>query len=582
MPGIYTMMDISRWALQASTAHLDTISHNVANVNTPGYSRQSIVQATRPPELTREGWYGNGVEVVNVVQHVDRLLLARITDKTSTMNYQDSRLAQLRRLESLANEAGDTSLGEEVTAFFSAWEAVSNNPESSAVRRALTDKAQNLINRFQTLHGDLRNIENDLDVYIKGAVQEANGICRRIAELNSQIVASENTNRTANDFRDERQRQLEKLSELMDIQWFEDVDGYVTVFGGQGKTLVQVNYPKEGDDPLAFMPVDGEDRYQVVWQGVEDMAMNDNEISGGKLGAWLKVRDEDLPDMRDFLDKLAKNLISEVNKLHTQGAGLDKFTSVTGTYQGLGPNEPINNTSGEPPYGDLLQDGTLTMWVYEGGTRTKHEISVTADETMDSLATKINDAIDPVNRNFASVDSDNKFSLNASPGQEFLFAGDTSNVLTALGVNTFFTGDSVSNISLNPTVASNVRNVAAGRVLADGEHAAGDKKNALDLADLKDVETMENQDSVIKSDTFNESIIAWASSLGTEVASTEDNLKYAATATSELLDQRDSVSAVNLDEEMVKMVQQQRSYQMAAKLVTVADTLLATVLDMKR
>jgi flagellar hook-associated protein 1 FlgK len=93
---------------------------------------------------------------------------------------------------------------------------------------------------------------------------------------------------------------------------------------------------------------------------------------------------------------------------------------------------------------------------------------------------------------------------------------------------------------------------------------------------------MENQDSVIKSDTFNESIIAWASSLGTEVASTEDNLKYAATATSELLDQRDSVSAVNLDEEMVKMVQQQRSYQMAAKLVTVADTLLATVLDMKR
>jgi flagellar hook-associated protein 1 FlgK len=300
------------------------------------------------------------------------------------------------------------------------------------------------------------------------------------------------------------------------------------------------------------------------------------------LGAWLKVRDEDLPDMRDFLDKLAKNLISEVNKLHTQGAGLDKFTSVTGTYQGLGPNEPINNTSGEPPYGDLLQDGTLTMWVYEGGTRTKHEISVTADETMDSLATKINDAIDPVNRNFASVDSDNKFSLNASPGQEFLFAGDTSNVLTALGVNTFFTGDSVSNISLNPTVASNVRNVAAGRVLADGEHAAGDKKNALDLADLKDVETMENQDSVIKSDTFNESIIAWASSLGTEVASTEDNLKYAATATSELLDQRDSVSAVNLDEEMVKMVQQQRSYQMAAKLVTVADTLLATVLDMKR
>jgi flagellar hook-associated protein 1 FlgK len=83
MPGIYSVMDMSRWALHANTRALDTVSHNVANANTPGYSRQETVLSTRTPQWSGEGWYGNGVQVANVIQHVDTQLQGQLTDNSS-------------------------------------------------------------------------------------------------------------------------------------------------------------------------------------------------------------------------------------------------------------------------------------------------------------------------------------------------------------------------------------------------------------------------------------------------------------------------------------------------------------------
>jgi len=581
VPGIYSVMDIARWALQASTRNLDTISHNVANVNTEGYSRQEVIQATRRPEYTPQGWYGSGVTTVNVIQHVDTLLLKRITDKNSDLTYHESRLSQLQRLESMANEAGDTGLGQQITAFFNAWQDVSNNPESSAVRQVLRETASNLVSRLQDLMNDLSLVKKDLSQYIADAVSEANSICRRIAELNQEITNGEATGMSANDFRDERQRLLNDLSELLDIQWFEDGDGNVTVQTGVGKTLVQGSYPGSSDeDPLSFESVSGYTDNQLVWRDL-NMVLDSDEITGGKIGAWLKVREVDGPAMEDFLNGLSYNLIAEVNKLHSQGVGLDKFTDLTGTYESASATMAFNDSANTLAYKDLIEAGSFTIWVYEAGTRRDYTINVSPTDSLTDLMDNINAAMNPtVNPNLnpvASITADNRLRLQAEGGIEFAFAEDTSNILAALGLNTFFDGSSATSISLNENILDSVNYIAAGRLLSDGEHALGDNSNALEIADLKDALTMADG-----TETFNEAVTYWASDLGTLVASTEDNYAYFESAAAQLKDLRDNVSAVNLDEEMIKMIQYQRSYQMSAKLISVADSLLSTLLETKR
>ncbi len=578
------MMDIARWALNSSTRQLDTVSHNVANVNTEGYSRQEAVLATRSPEYASEGWYGRGAMVDNVVQYVDRLILERITDKTSEREYYSALSTQLSRIETLANEADDSGLGQMITEFFSAWEEVANNPESTAVREVLTETTSNLVSRLQNLMSDLQSVDRDMDTYITDATEEANSICRRIAALNEQIVAGEASGHTANDLRDERTNQLNSLSELMDIQWFEDANGAVTVIAGQGLTLVETSHPDANDvDPLVFRTAEGTSESQLFWRGT-DVQLGSEDITGGQIGAWLTMRETELPEAMDFLNDLSHNLIAEVNLLHSQGAGTELFSSVTGSYASSSATTAFGSASNDLAYADLVKNGSFDLWVYQDGTRRQYTIGVTTDDTMTSLVDKINLAMgggvtpntNPTVNPVASLDSQNRLCLNASGGIEFGFANDTSQVLAAVGVNTFFTGSSATSIAINETITANVNHIAAGRLGDDGEHATGDNSNALDLADLKDKDTMNGG-----TQTFNEAIISRSSSLGTKVASAKSNYNFAETTTDELLNQRDTVSSVNLDEEMVNLIRYQRSYQMAAKMISVADSLLESLLAIK-
>lgn len=581
MPSVYTILDMSRWALQASTRQLDTVSHNVANVSTAGYSRQETITATRTPERSAEGWYGNGVTTVNVIQHVDKLIQDRLTDKASDFGVLDSRLNQLTRLQALANEAGDTGLGQAITAFFSAWQDLANNPESSAVRHALAETGANLASRLSTVYQDISAIGRDMDTYIEQGVSEVNNTCRRIAELNDQIMATEASGQTANDYRDERMRQLQSLSEKINIQWFEDGRGAVTVFAGMGYTLVQDNYPRGSDpDPLSFAAVQGYDFNQIVYRQ-QGQVLDTSQITGGEIAGWLKVRDQDVAETQDFLNDLSKTLIGQVNLIHSQGAGLDKLSDVTGTYQSIDESTGLNEGGNDLPFKDLLSGGQLTIWVYDNGASRSYTVNIDPSRTLNQVVSDINAVVNPLgdaNLNpLASVEGGTRLRFHADSGIEFAFGEDTSGLLAAMGINTFFDGFSANNITLNAEIAGDVRRIAAGRIGADGEHALGDNSNALDLADLKDADTMDGD-----SYTFNEAIISWSAELGATIANLTDNRSFAEASQQELLNLRDQVSAVNLDEEMVKMIQYQRGYQMAAKLISVADQLLVTLMDVKK
>ena len=575
MPGIYSMMDISRWALNSCTDQLNVISHNVANVNTEGYSRQSAVLATRTPEVTGSGVYGHGVETTTVIQYADSLLSERLTSKNSDLLYYDARTSQLKRLEALANEAGETGLGNELTNFFNAWQDLSNNPTSSAVRNSLLETSNNLVERFHSITTDMLAVQRDIDGYIKDAVGQANTICRNIAELNNKIQQMEITGHTANDYRDERQRQLSELAGLMNIDWYEDNNGAVSVQTTSGKTLVQNSYPSSSDpDPLNYESKtdEGYKWNQITWSN-SGLTMDYTEITGGQIGAWLQVRDEDIEEMLDYMNELAEGVIYETNAVHASGAGLDLFSSVTGTYKTEDSSLALNATvNGEEnlAYGDKIVSGSFDIWVYQSGTQTKTTIDIEPTDSLDDVVTAINS----VTGLTASVSSLGALSIHADEGVEFGFAGDTSNALAALGVNTYFSGDTATSIAVNSVVSNDVRKICAGVLADDGSHSEGSNTCALDIADLKDADTMTDN-----SETFNESLISWAASLGTVIEHSEDNYAFAEETMTQLNNLRDSVSGVNTDEEMVKMIQYQRAYQMAAQMIKVSDELLQTLLQ---
>jgi flagellar hook-associated protein 1 len=581
MPGIYSMMDISRWALHAHTRALDTVSHNVANVNTAGYSRQETVLSTRGAQWTAEGWYGTGVKVANVIQHVDKQLQAQLTDKASQLGYFDAYLAQLGGLEALDNEAGDSSVGQALTDFFNSWQELSLNPESTAVRQTVLETTQNLTSRLNSINTDLQQMERNLDGYLGSAVTEVNQICRSIAELNSKIIATETLGQTANDFRDQRQSQLDALAGKLNIQWFEDANGSVSVFTGQGAVLVQENYPRSGDaDPLSYQSVAGYADKQVVWSGT-GMVLDSGQINGGEMGAWLRTRDVDLQGMQDFLDDLSHNLVWQVNQQHSQGVGQTMFTDVTGSYKSVDYETALNAASNTLPFKDEITSGSFQVWVYQDGTRRSYTVNVDPNDHLTEVVDKINAAINPAldasQNPLASVENGQQLRLRATGGIEFTFANDTSGLLAAMGINTFLSGDNAANIGVNSLVRADVGRIAAGRLLATGEMAVGDNSNALDLADLKDAATMTSG-----TQTFNEAVIAFSTSLGSKVANAQDSQTFAENASTQLQNMRDQVSGVNMDDEMIKMIEFQRAYQSAAKLISVADELLQTLLQIKR
>ena len=591
MPGITTMMDISRWALNTSSLQLNTVSHNVANANTVGYSRQSVVTGTMFAEKTSSGYYGLGVTAQTVIQHVDKLILKRVTDKQSELSYQDTFMSQLLRLQSLSNEAGDASLGTLTTAFFNAWQNVSNNPESSAVREDLLETAQTLTSRLQDLNNDLRLMRNDLDSYLKQAVTDVNDIARKIASLNKQIVSGEFSGHTANDLRDERINLLNELSTKMDIQWFEDDYGAITVTIGNGKTIVHNDYPRPTDtDPLVWDYVAGTNEKKISWQGTV-VTIESQEVTGGTIGAWLKVRDVEIPQSVEFFNTFTKTLIGAVNIVHSNGAGLEKFSTVGGSYTTTDPSLRFDDPGQDLAFADMVQNGQVSFWVYQNGMQHQYTVEVYAHDSMQTVTERMNRVMHAATwptidtsqapQAYWSKTENNSyhFYMASTPnsGIEFAFAGDSSGLLAALGVNTFFTGDSVTNIGIHNDIKNDVSCIAAGRILATGEHAKGDNSNALILANLKDTQLMGNGRQ-----TLNESVIQWAAQLGTKIASSQDKYSFAYTTLAQLEAQRDNISAVNTDEELILLIQFQRAYQAAAKMVNVADTLLEEIINLKR
>ena len=319
MSNVYGILNVGRTALLTQQRAIDITGHNIANVNTPGYSRQRVNMETNEPVSSSPGQIGTGVRAVEIQRIYDRFLGAQINDENQNLGSWEAQKGILERVEIIFDESSGYGLNRAMSEFWNAWQDLANNPSDYAGRAALLAKSETMTTTFNNIYSNLTQIQQDIDTSIMGTIKEINSIAERIAGLNEKIAGIEVGGQNANDHRDSRDLLLKELSMMIDIDSFENSDGKVTVLVAGGRPLVE-NISSWNLSTQS----NGSGLQDIAWTDSDGNLVDiTNSISGGKLKGWLEVRDVTIPDYLSKLDELAGGIGEEVNKLHFDGFGLD-------------------------------------------------------------------------------------------------------------------------------------------------------------------------------------------------------------------------------------------------------------------
>ena len=313
------ILNIGRTALLTHQEAINVTGHNIANMNTDGYSRQRINMETCEPVSSSPGQTGTGVKAAEIQRIYDRFLGAQINDENQNLGNREAQKGVLEKIEIIFNESSGYGLNQAMSEFWNGWQALANNPSDHTERVALLNKSETMTTTFNNTYSNLTQIQKNIDTSIIGTITEVNSITERIAELNQKIAEIEISGQNANDYRDSRDLSLKKLSLITDIESFENSDGKVTVLAADGRLLVGNNSSRN-----LSTKTDDSGFQHIAWADSNGNLVDiTDSISGGKLKGWLEVRDNTIPDYLSRLDDIAEGIITEVNDLHKSGYGLN-------------------------------------------------------------------------------------------------------------------------------------------------------------------------------------------------------------------------------------------------------------------
>jgi flagellar hook-associated protein 1 FlgK len=328
------MLNVASTALSAQQKALDITANNIANVNTEGYSRQRLNMVQNEPVRYEGGALSTGVRANRTIQRIyDKFLAAQIAGAASQQGRWDAQLETLEKAELMFDDASGYGLNGAMTEFWNSWQDVANNPSGYTERATLLANTENLTMVFNKLSRDLSQVQGESDLSIKGAVDSINGLTSEIASLNLKIAEVEAGNEhSANAFRDQRDLKLNALSSLVDVNSFEDADGYLTIITANGHTLVDRT---RSWDLTTETNANG--FQDIFWESSSGAQQNiTGDLSTGKLKGWIEARDVIIPEYLTRLDDMAVAMANAVNTQHNSGLdrngdpGLDFFSPFTG------------------------------------------------------------------------------------------------------------------------------------------------------------------------------------------------------------------------------------------------------------
>ena len=560
MGTLFSAFDIARSGMQVAQAQLDTAGHNIANVNKPGFSRQRVELVSRLPVTKPFGQIGRGVQISDIVRVRDTFLDGLYRRESAGLGDATIRAQFLERVEDVFLEPGEHGLSSRINGFFNSLAEFANNVEELPVRESVIAEAEALTQLFQDTAGRIDTLRTQANEEIIHAVPEINSLANQIAALNYQIRQLEVGGHGANDLRDDRDLLLDRLSKLVNISVHEGQNGQISVLLGESELIVG-DIVKE-IEAVVNPALDPERNDLVELRYVESGAIV--PVSDGEVFAALEVRDEVLVDLDTRIDNLAATIIREINRVHSQGSGLANHAApVTSEHTVTSPAVPLD-TAGLP---FAFSAGTFEFNRYDSaGT-----LLSTSTVTITPGVTTLNDIAAALGANGSVVNG--QLVLTPPAGGTFSLTNDTSGVLGALGVNGLFTGTDARTIGINSVIAANPALLASG--FSNDPLNTGDNTAALALADVQDGLFLDGGTSSIND--FYETTVA---QLGIDARANAQRLEVEQTFVNNVDQRRQQVSGVSIDEEVTLLLQFQRAFEASARVVTVTDRMLESLLNM--
>jgi len=325
MSSTFFGFEITKTGLFAAQRALDIVSHNVANANTPGYTRQRVDLAALPPLPTSgmygQGRVGSGVDITGVNQIRNIFLDAQFRGENGVYGEWDAKTQVLDSIEAIFNEPSDSGIATVLKQFFDSWEELSKSPESLSTRATVRERGVAVAQTIRTTYDKLVAKREEINQDVVTRIDEVNSYAKRIADLNDQIYKFELNGDKANDLRDERNMLLDKLSELAYTTSYEDSRGRLRV-DIAGQALVDhTNFyeieTKANPEDSMVSPV-----WKITGKAVD--------LKSGRIKGMLDARDgsgdPEYKGVKFYIDKwdnFAKTFVDKINEQHRAGFGLD-------------------------------------------------------------------------------------------------------------------------------------------------------------------------------------------------------------------------------------------------------------------
>jgi flagellar hook-associated protein 1 FlgK len=535
--GLGAALEIGKNGLTIYRVATEVTGENIANVNTPGYSRQRLILETAPPTSANNFPLGSGVKIAAVERYYDGLLQQQIVNAQTTQGYDTTRSTVLQQIEPSFNEVANDGLGTAVANYFSAWQDLSLNPGGSAERQVVITRAQILADNFHSVSTTLADSVSMQNASLVPLTDSINSALKNIAQLNGQIKTTEVVSGNANETRDQRDQLVRDLASKIGITFSENSDGTTDLkFADSGAALVTGStfgtFSLDKSNPGSF----------VVQLAAAGGALSVVTPVSGQLGATVALRNTIIPGYIAKIDTLAASIVSSVNARHIGG------------YSPTGATSQLFFNSSNTKAGNLMNGSNVVTNVDVTGLK----VGMKAQGTGIPAGAVIG-AIDPTAHSFTLVDSTGTavYATTTAPGSTLAFPEASAAA--------FFSINATLDIS---TIA------ASGNPLLPG-----DNSNALAIAQLVNSSTVPSGTISATYSSFYSSLV---SSVGVDVQSSKTTVAQDEAFSKQLSTLRESNSGVSLDEELTNLIKYQRSYQASAKLITTATDMMDIVLGIIR
>ena len=568
MSDVFSLLNIGVRSLSAQQTAINVCGHNIANINTPNYSRQSAVFSSSDPELLGLLQIGTGTDVTQIVQHRDEYAISKANLHKGLLAFAQRKHSFISEIEQSFVSTNAQNLGDALTEFWQACEQVGNSPEGAAERQNLVQTADRLTSAIRAQNARFLDQRTSANEEISQTVEQINNLAKEIADLNVGITSAASDEMPhANDLIDRRSEALDELAKLIDFNMIEDDRGGVTIFVGDNRALVSAD---QHNTLVCRNNAGNNGLYDIYLDDGNSQHNITSHIKGGKLGADLDARDKMVVSYMADLDELSKTLLKTINRAHSMGFALRDQTSVTGAYSVYSSTVALNDALNFEGGSNLAYDseaGTFNITITQDGEIVQ-SVTVAVDPDTDSLQ----DVVDRINSSTtyltASI-SQNRLSITGNDGHEFVVGKDTGGVLAQLGVNVLLTGFDSSDIQVADAIAEDPTLFAAGATFT-----SGDGDNALSLSQLADEKLL--ADGTTTFSGFFNSIVTRA---GNESASADFDVKQETDNVNYYEGLKQQTAGVSIDEEMANLITYQKAYNSAAYFVSVVNSMIDTVLQ---